>query len=39
MKLRALVAHLAHVTQHQQARTGQSASTSMAARTESGLAL
>ncbi len=40
VELRPLVAHLAHVAQHQQARAqAVSASTSMAARTESGLAL
>jgi hypothetical protein len=39
VKGQALLAHLAHVAQHQQARAGSSASTSMAATTESGLAL
>jgi hypothetical protein len=39
VELRALVADLAHVAQHQQARPGSSASTSIAARAESGLAL
>jgi hypothetical protein len=39
VELRAAVADLAHVAQHQQARARQAPSTSMAARTESGLAL
>ena len=39
MELRPLVADLAHVAEHQQARARQAASTSIAARIESGLAL